>query len=627
MKKILHITAAVLATAGLCCSVATAKPLNEEESGAYYDEKKWECQVQGNRLIQHYAARLTILNKKGEDQGKLSFYESDFVKIKNLEARLVDGKGKVIIKRSKNDFTKACGFDDVSIYTDYCYYFTTLSSAQYPYTIEYEYTLEFRTLFLWPNAILQSGIPVRHATYSLTAPASLRFRYRAYHTDLQPEVSYPDDRSKRYVWEIRDLPALEDVDYVPAWENEPARIQFVADNFEFEGYRFDSCSWQAIGRWYKHLAEDRYSPQRLIGGFEFSVREPERALKGVFERITENVRYVAIEIGIGSWQPYHAEQTMKRGFGDCKDMSTLLVSELRNLNIEAYPVLILTRNQGRIDTDFPDNYFNHVITVAIIGNDTVWMDPTCDECRYNELPWRDRDIPVLVMTGKGGELWRTPAASAEDNHTVRTTRWFIRNDGKVEISSVIAATGSYGMFLRGVIPGLDADEERQFVNRQFRGADKDFRILSYEISNLDDKNLPVEISIKAETIKPLREISSVVYFDPFIMSTLSDLEEEPLSSRQFSLNMYYPRLGEDRITVTWDESLAPDSIVLPSGDSLDFSCGWFRLAASQEGSELSIRLRKAYDTCVISPDQFEDFDQYRRKVKKALSQAVKFYGL
>ncbi|UCG61382.1 MAG: DUF3857 domain-containing protein [Candidatus Zixiibacteriota bacterium] len=624
--KILHLVAVVLATASFCCSIASAKPLSEEESGAYYNEKRWECRVQGNRLIQHYSARLTILNKKGEDRGRLSFYESDFVKIKNLQARLIDSNGNVIIKRDKGDFTKACGFDNISIYTDYCHYFTTLSSARYPYTIEYEYTREYRTLFFWPSAILQSGIPVRHAICKLTVPADFELRYRAYHTDLEPEIfSSPDDKSRVYIWEVRDLPALEDVDYVPASESEPAMIRFAAERFEFEGYRFDSCSWQAIGQWYNHLAEDRYCPNRMIEGLAFSADEPQSAVKAVIDWVTENIRYVAIQIGIGGWQPYHAKKTRERGFGDCKDMSTLLISELRNLGIEAFPVLVLTRDEGTVDADFPDNYFNHVIAVALIGSDTVWMDPTCDECRYDELPWWDQDVPVLVMTEKGGELWRTPAASAEDNHTTRATRWFIRNDGKVEISSVMTATGSHGMYLRRVIPGLDADEERQFVNQRFKGADKDFRISSYGINNLDNRELPVEISIEAETIKPVRSIGSVTYFDPFVMSTLSDLEEETLSKRKFSLNLYYPKLWEEHMTVCWDESLAPDSIILPDDDSLDFLCGWFSLQTSREGSELSIKVRKVYDTFTISPDEFEDFDQYRRKVKKALGQPVKFY--
>src|SRR2546427_6972067 len=44
--------------------------------------------------------------------------------------------------------------------------------------------------------------------------------------------------------------------------------------------------------------------------------------------VRDRVRYVAVELGIGGYQPRPASETLSKLYGDCKDKGTLLQSVL-----------------------------------------------------------------------------------------------------------------------------------------------------------------------------------------------------------------------------------------------------------------------------------------------------------
>jgi transglutaminase-like putative cysteine protease len=77
--------------------------------------------------------------------------------------------------------------------------------------------------------------------------------------------------------------------------------------------------------------------------------------------VQHDIRYVAIELGIGGWQPHAAPEVFSHRYGDCKDKATLLSSMLREIGIDSYHVSINTE-RGSVTPDVPAHLaFNHVI--------------------------------------------------------------------------------------------------------------------------------------------------------------------------------------------------------------------------------------------------------------------------
>src|SRR5260370_28762415 len=59
--------------------------------------------------------------------------------------------------------------------------------------------------------------------------------------------------------------------------------------------------------------------------------------------VQHDIRYVAIELGIGGWQPHPASDVFTHRSGDCKDKATLMRSMLRELGVASYYVVINTQ--------------------------------------------------------------------------------------------------------------------------------------------------------------------------------------------------------------------------------------------------------------------------------------------
>jgi hypothetical protein len=93
--------------------------------------------------------------------------------------------------------------------------------------------------------------------------------------------------------------------------------------------------------------------------------------------VQDDIRYMGIESGIGSIKPFPPEQVVKQRFGDCKDKSLLLVSLLNKIGVEAYPALVNSALQHKINDLYPSNQvFNHCIVAFDYKDHRYWVDPT-----------------------------------------------------------------------------------------------------------------------------------------------------------------------------------------------------------------------------------------------------------
>src|SRR6202451_994022 len=134
-----------------------------------------------------------------------------------------------------------------------------------------------------------------------------------------------------------------------------------------------SGSWNDIGIWYASLtnASRVASPelQQKVSQLTAGISDPFQKMQVLANYVQQQIRYAAIEIGIGGYQPHPAADVFTHQYGDCKDKATLLGSMLKQIGIESYYVLIHT-NRGFVQPGFPSTDFNHAI-IAIHLPDSV----------------------------------------------------------------------------------------------------------------------------------------------------------------------------------------------------------------------------------------------------------------
>ena len=592
-----------------------------EEHGAEYLLKSYHCVVSGNNANLTVKRHIKIYNKRGEHYANVRLSESPYRELKNVIIRTKDSTGNVISERKKKDFRKACGYDNVSIYDDDCTYYTNAKCSSFPYTLEIEYEYHIKSLFFWRGRNFQSYIPVLKARYTLEIDNRIPFSYTATGGDLTPEVT-DLGHATRYVWSVNNLVPLDDSKYIPKSHLIPIGVDFFPKKFKLQNYEFIGSEWKQIGEWYTDLYSDRMLSSKQPSTFP-DIDNAMSFTEAVYNEVRESIRYVSISIGIGGWQPHKADKTLEWGYGDCKDMSNLLFSRLSQRGITAYPILLLTRDEGLTDTTFPSISFNHVITAAVIGTDTIWMDPTCDDCPFGQIPYSDQNIPVLAMTDYGGEIWRSPPSTWMENTIHRNTTWELDSTLNATIKCELKASGLFARSIRSAVDGMSNDELRQYVDRWFKGATKQFGITNYEFQNKDRLNEPMIIRITGKTSKAARKIGKTYYFNPFILNSLNSAERTDLTDRTLPLNLYYPDFETDKITVVWDKLIPIDSVSIPKNDSLDYSFGFCAVSGERFAASATFLSQKARYDYTLEPEKFDDLNEYRSKVKKLYKKHLK----
>ncbi len=578
-----------------------------DTTSARFDYRRWHYKVKGNKFVQTVSARVTINNRRGAGYGEVSLSTDLFSKLKKFEARRLDVTGRVIFTRDKDDLNKTCGGKYMNHYTDNCIYTTTLASNKYPYVVEWEYSIETQSLFFLRGARFQLPVPVHEATYTLDIPADQPFQYRMEGLETEPTVTADGKRSV-YTWQAEQIPASSWVKSAPSGANGSAGLRVVMGEFALGKYDFNGLDWQNIGRWYNELASERYDEGVEVE--EHSSGSLLSTAQSVYEEVIADVRYVAVEVGVGGWRPYKASTTAKRGWGDCKDMSTLLISRLRGHGIYAMPALVLTRNRGRITREFPSFGFNHAIAAAIIEGDTIWMDPTCDVCAFGDIPRTDEGIDVLLMSDSGGTIVRTPFSTPRDNTVVRKTRWIVRNDGFATFESSLTAYGNPGVDYRYRLTSASADEQRQLVEQQFRGIGRTLTPDEYTVDIPDVLDQPVTLTLTGHTKSRLDRADLTTYVPAFWLTERFSFETLRLDDRTMPIDLGYPRKLIDSVEIVVDTSIVACDIVLPEPDSVVTSFGHFHFSTASTDSLSVLVLEKEYTSDRIQADQLEAFDLF-----------------
>src|SRR5258708_20389174 len=121
-----------------------------------------------------------------------------------------------------------------------------------------------------------------------------------------------------------------------------------------------------MGIWYQGLTSGRRdaSPElkQKVASLTSSTSTPLARMKTLGDFAQRDIRYVAIELGIGGWQPHAAAEVFNHHYGDCKDKATLMGPMLHEIAIDSSYVVV-NSERGSVTPDTPAHMggFDHAI--------------------------------------------------------------------------------------------------------------------------------------------------------------------------------------------------------------------------------------------------------------------------
>ncbi len=282
-------------------------------------------------------------------------------------------------------------------------------------------------------AYLQSTEPIARAEYVLITPKARTFAFGKLTPGIKETVEEKGDaRIHRFV-------ALD----VPALEPEPGQppLAEVLGHVHVSTYR----SWDDMGRWYWGLVRDQFTAddevRRRVAEITKGLTDDRAKVRAVYDWVVQRTRYVALEFGIHGFKPYRCAQIFARGFGDCKDKATLIVTMLKELGIQATIVILRTGLRGDFPTE-PASLapFDHAI--AYVPSMDLYLDGTAEFTGSTELPAMDRGALAVQINEGRPKLVHLPHPPASASVTTKRLEATLSPDGSAQIS--------YGLDVSGV---------------------------------------------------------------------------------------------------------------------------------------------------------------------------------
>jgi len=359
----------------------------------------------------------------------------------------------------------------------------------------------------------QEFIPIRKSRYTLQLPAGWEFTARwANHPEQPPQDLGPN----QYAWEVTDSPAIELEPEMPAWTTVVGHM--VLKFFPRDpGMRSKtSGSWNDIGQWYYGLIAPRrvVTPEieRKVAELTAGTSDPLEKIKALASFSQRQIRYAAIEIGIGGHQPHAAADVLSHRYGDCKDKATLLNTMLEVIGIESYNVMI-SPERGLIRPGFPLLMFSHSI-VAIRLPDTInspslyavvndpklgrllFFDPTDEVTPLGYLPPSEQSSYALVVTPQGGDLIPVPLLAPGTNRLLRTAKLSLNASGDLAGNIDEVRWGGPAVQRRGQFLAAAPADRQKIIEKFLGGSLTDFSLKSASVSDLEKYDDAFSISYK-----------------------------------------------------------------------------------------------------------------------------------
>ncbi|HEX7151922.1 MAG TPA: DUF3857 and transglutaminase domain-containing protein [Thermoanaerobaculia bacterium] len=512
-----------------------------------------------------------VLSTSGRDLGYVAVYYDSSTKLTNFQAWAIAANGEEY-RVKERDAVETSPFDG-ELYSDFKAKVLRIPSAEPGSIVAYEYEQIERPYGLQDLWSFQREVPVRRARYTLVLPAGWEYDARWFNAEAkQPAVT-----GNSYTWEVNDVAAIKEEPGMPDSRAVAARlaVRFHPPGGDARSHR----SWNDIARWYNGLLTGRRAATPAI---QAKARELTQGKATTYEKIAalgkfaqQDVRYVAIEIGIGGYQPHTANDVFTNRYGDCKDKVTVLASMLNEIGVESYYMLVHTE-RGVTDKEYPTlRSFNHAIIAVKLPADApkdlfatvnhpklgrlLVFDPTNDQIPVGLLPPYLQENRALLVHADGGDMIELAAHAPESSRLARTAKLTLGADGGVSGDVVETRTGASAAATRGALQTLRESERKQYIESGLAYSLTHYQITDLAFENLDDPSKSLVVRYKLAAPAYAKRAANMLLVRPRLLGRKAERIVD-LKARKFGYTTDGPTLEVDEIDIVMPAGVVADEL-------------------------------------------------------------------
>ncbi|MGB6932491.1 MAG: DUF3857 domain-containing protein [Acidobacteriaceae bacterium] len=481
--------------------------------------------------------------------------------------------------------------------------------------IAWETTQQLAPYLSQDNWQFQNNVPTVETSFEIDLPPGWHqylvwFRHDA--------VAATHVAPNQFRWEIDNLKGIDlsQVQLHPAWVALAGRMSV---HFSANPIPEGNALWEQIGAWYQGLAgpeseggTDISSEARTVAGDgDFMAR-----LSKVAGFMQQQIRYVGIEIGIGTLQPHSAEEVFRNRYGDCKDKATLMISMLSAVGIRA-TWLAVDHRRGVIDPGTPSIFGDHMITAIEIpagydnprlqavvttrtGRKYLIFDPTNPYVPIGEIPENEQGSYGLLVAGADSQVIQLPMLKPETDTTDRTAKFTLSPDGTLTGEVTVLRSGASSWNLRENLSMASEKDQRKNLERALQRSLSNFTLGTEKTDNVMALDKPVEMDYQVTAPLYAKSAGTLLLVRPRVIGTDAyELLDKP---RVYPISFNGAGIWKDDFDVTLPAGYAVDD--MPAAVNMDVGFASYHSAVKAENGVLHYHREFTLKQLTLPPSDY-----------------------
>jgi len=544
-----------------------------------------------------------ILRPGGRELGTLVVSFNSHKKITGMRGWCIPAQGKDYEVKDKEAMEISLPkIDGSELVSDVKVKVLRIPAAEPGNIIGYEYEEEEQPFVLQDIWSFQEENPVREAQYTLQLPAG--WEYKA--TWINYPETKPSQAGNQAHWVVSDIKAIKPETEMPPLHGVSGLlvVSFVPPG---GGANRGFQNWREMGNWEAGLEQGRRnaSPEikQKVVSLTGSAAAPLGKMQALAKFVQSDIRYVAIELGIGGWQPHPAPEIFTHRYGDCKDKATLLSSMLHEIGVESFFISINTVRGGAAPDRPPMiGWFNHEILavqlpesvkdnslVAVVEHPKLGrlliFDPTDEYTPFGQLRGELQANHGLLVTPDGGELLKLPQLPVSRSGVQRTAKLKLSPNGTLSGEFLETRLGDSGLWQRMTLKSVTKEADKiKPIETMLSHSLSTFQITKASVLNLNLTDLPFgyQYSLVAENYA--KNAGNLLLVRPRVLGTKSSDLLETKEPRKYPVEFD----GPSRDTDTFEIALPPGYEVddLPPPVDADYGFASYHSKTEVTGSML-----------------------------------------
>lgn len=478
------------------------------------------------------------------------------------------------------------------------------------------------------KSLFASGIPIDQMEIVFEIPVDVHMKFRFFNCEnlqLQSD-SVIKKKVKEYRFQAEQIDAIPSEGGTPGFLHFAPHMVYTISDYQWNGERKPLLgNLDDLHNWYcTFYREVDLKPtaemQTVIDSIASSHSDELQRLKGIFHWVQKHIKYIAITEGYSGFQSEDAGVTCSNRYGDCKAMSTLMVSMASAMNIPLYPTWVGTRKLPYSYETLPTPQTdNHMIATYLGGEKPIFLDATYSQLPFGYSPPFIQGKQVLIS--KNCASYQLAVVPVED-----ASRNGIHEALKMQLHPAqkrISGTGTYkswGLRRMEHIESLErTKDEMQWVRSMVLKGDNNFHLNHYTIKGKERGEDTLVLQYTFNLDDYLVELEGEVFLNPFLEKPFSG--DKMMDTRKLPLEVDYKSAFTYQFSFEKDPSFQiaeyPKNATFSSQDAS------MNISFTEDPKHLQLHMHFLMDDLLLEPQEFEVHNQFVKQLKMAYRQNIK----